>query len=226
MYSWAKVTSRSCIGCRAGELERVVVVVEDEVAVQAARQSVRLRRLAAVGRRVAEEGAADLVEVDVGLAPAAALAAVGLGVAPAELAVLDRVDVLGDRLDRLDEVGDAVAVRRRSSEGASSPSATQWTQKWGVQAGERGASGTRVGVAVGVGVVGGSRRGRAEDPLIAGARPTAGSAASSGRTTPAMPRSAASAHARAAIYSLARRGPPGRAAILQRVTPLRTAACA
>ena len=40
---------------------------------QAARQPVLLRRLAAVGRRVAEECAADLREVDVGLAAAAAL---------------------------------------------------------------------------------------------------------------------------------------------------------
>ena len=71
---------------RPGELEGVVVVVEDEVAVQAARQAVLCVGLAAVGRRVAEEAAADLGEVDVGLAVGAALVPVGARVAPAELA--------------------------------------------------------------------------------------------------------------------------------------------
>ena len=110
LYSWASGHLEVVLGRRAGELERVVVVVEDEVAVQPPRQAVRLRRLAAVGSGVAEEGAADLVEIDIGLAVSAALAAVGLRVAPAELAVLDRVDVFGDGLDTLDVVGDAVAV--------------------------------------------------------------------------------------------------------------------
>ncbi len=77
MYSWARVTSRSCSGVVPGNSLRVVVVVEHQVAVQVARQPVAFRALAAVGRRVAEERAADLVQVDVGLAVAAALAAVG-----------------------------------------------------------------------------------------------------------------------------------------------------
>ena len=129
------------LGRRPRELERVVVVVEHQVAVQVARQPVRLARLAAVGGGVAEEGAADLVEVDVGLAVAAAFVAVALGVAPAELAVLDRVDVFGDRLHPVDVVGYAVAVAVGGA-GRVDPSATQWTQKCRVQAGDFGASGT------------------------------------------------------------------------------------
>ena len=110
MYSWAKVTCEVLDRLRAGELVAVVVVVQHQVAVQAARQPVRLARLAPVRGRVAEKRAAELREIDVCLALAAALAPVGLRLAPAKLAVLDRVDVLGDPLHALDEVGNAVAV--------------------------------------------------------------------------------------------------------------------
>ena len=95
---------------RPRELEGFVVVVEDEVAVQAAGQAMLGVGLAAVGRRVAEEAAADLREVDVGLAVGAALVPVRARVAPAQPDVLDFVDVFGDLLDLLDEVGNAVAV--------------------------------------------------------------------------------------------------------------------
>ena len=64
---------------RPRELEGAVVVVEDEVAVQPPRDPVPFGRLAAVRRRVAEQSAADLGEVDVGLAAAAAAAAVAAG---------------------------------------------------------------------------------------------------------------------------------------------------
>ena len=70
LYSWAIGHLEVVLGRGAGELARGVVVVEHQVAVQVARQPVPLRALAAVGRRVAEESAADLVEVDVGLAAA------------------------------------------------------------------------------------------------------------------------------------------------------------
>ena len=88
---------------------------------QAARDRVPLGRLAAVRGRVAEQFAADLGEVDVGLADAAALAAVALGLAPAELVVLDLVHVFGDPQHLLDEVGDAVAVGVGEVAGRRSP---------------------------------------------------------------------------------------------------------
>ncbi len=95
---------------RAGELEGAVVVVDDQVAVEPARDPALLA-LAAVRRRVAEQGTADLGEVDVGPAVAAATAfAVALRLTPAELPVLDRVHVFGDLADCLDEVGDAVVI--------------------------------------------------------------------------------------------------------------------
>src|SRR5205085_1926532 len=89
---------------RPRELEGVVVVVEDEVAVQMARQPFTGAGLSAVGRRVAEEAAADLGEVDVGLADAAAHAPVRAWVPPTELLVLDVMDVFGDFLDLLHEI--------------------------------------------------------------------------------------------------------------------------
>ncbi len=94
----------------AGVLEGVVVVVEDEVAVQPPRQPTGLGLLVAVGRRVAEQLASQVLQVDVGLAVSAPSAAVGERLAPAELAVLDRVDVPGDAQHQLDVVGHAVAV--------------------------------------------------------------------------------------------------------------------
>ena len=164
MYSWAKVTSRSCCGDGAGELARVVVVVEHEVAVQVARQA-PLRRLAAVGCGVAEEGPADLVEVDVGLALPATLAPVGLRRAPAELAVLDRVDVLGDRLDANDVVGDPVGVGVGQLRGVD-PLRHPVNAEVASAGGRARRLGDRVGVAVGVGMVGRARRGGAEHPLV------------------------------------------------------------
>ena len=56
---------------RAGELGAGVVVVEHQVPMQPAGHGVPARDLAAVRRRVAEERAPDLHQVDVGLAPAA-----------------------------------------------------------------------------------------------------------------------------------------------------------
>ena len=93
----------------ARELEGAVVVVEDQVAVQVDRLAA-VDGLAAVGGGVAEELATDLGEVDVGLAVAAADGPVGERLLPAELAVLDVVDVFGDRQHPFDVVGDPVAV--------------------------------------------------------------------------------------------------------------------
>ena len=114
--------------------------------------------LAAVGRRVAEEAAADLGEVDVGLAVGAALVPVRARVAPAQLDVLDFVDVFGDLLDLLDEVGDAVAVFDPVAVGQLGrvPALGDPVDAEMRRAGGRlGRLGNRVGVAIGVRVVGG-----------------------------------------------------------------------
>src|SRR5205823_3410238 len=93
-----------------GELALLEVVVDHHVCergVVAGRGG-----LAAVRRGVAvDAGAPELLQVDVGPVEAAAQAAVALRRLPAELPVLDRVDVLRDPGHGLDPVGDPVAVR-------------------------------------------------------------------------------------------------------------------
>ncbi len=108
-YSWAKVTAE--IGSRlgAGVLRALVVVVEDQVAVQATGKPVSPWGLPLIGRRVAKKQSAQLFQVDVGLAATAASSSIRARLAPAELAVLDRVDAGADREHSLDVVGHAVA---------------------------------------------------------------------------------------------------------------------
>ena len=98
MYSWAKVTCevlerRSCPGNSKGR-SRCRGPGSRAGGAGSRCSSVDL---AAVGRGVAEELAADLGEVDVGLAAPPPLRPSRARVAPAELPVLDLVDVFGDR---------------------------------------------------------------------------------------------------------------------------------
>ena len=156
----------------AGVLEAVVVVVEDEVAVQPAGQPAVLAGLAAVGGGVAEQLPPQVLQVDVGLAVAPTPAPVGARLAPAELAVLDRVDVGGDPQDPLDVVGHAVAVfdpvvvgERRRVEALRDPVHAEAA----LAGGRSRRLGDGVGVAGGVGMIGRARLGGAEDPSVPGA---------------------------------------------------------
>src|SRR3954468_6948113 len=96
-------------GLRSGELAAAVVVVDDEIAVERAADAAPAL-LAAVRRRVAEEAATQVHEVDVRLGAPPSPAPVGLRGPPAQSGVLDREDVLGNALVQLDVVGDPVAV--------------------------------------------------------------------------------------------------------------------
>ncbi len=161
------------VGERLGPrvLEGVVVVVEHEVAVHAARQAVPLLRLAAIGGRVAEQLLSQLLQVDVGLAVAAAAPPVGARLAPAQPAVLDRVHMGADFEHLLDEVGDAVAVAVAVFVGEAGrvDALGDPVDAEAAGAGRRlGRFGHRVGVARRVGVVGRPRLWLAEGPLVAG----------------------------------------------------------
>ena len=130
-----------------------------------------------------------------------------LGVAPAELSVLDRVDVFGDLLHLLDEVRHAVAVFDPVGVGevgrvdALGDPVHAEVDRAG---GRLRRLGDRVGVAVGIGVVGGPGGGRAEDPVVRRrSRPRGPGRA--GRRAPAIRRSACVSRPRRPIYRLARR---------------------